>query len=174
MEALSKRDFPIPKPIDVNRHCVIMELVNGHPLLVYDLLYVLYYIMYFILMILMRLFEIWLLFRSRLYDVENVENLYDDLMNLIVRFAQHGVIHGDFNEFNIMINNEEKPVVIDFPQMMSVSHPNAEMLVYLMYKDEYKARLILRIFLTAFYLMNEWNVRVPILIYRLTNKQNCQ
>jgi len=96
MEALSKRDFPVPKPIDVNRHCVLMELVNGYPL-------------------------------CRLYDVENVENLYDDLMNLIVRFAQHGVIHGDFNEFNIMINNEEKPIIIDFPQMMSVSHANAEM-----------------------------------------------
>lgn len=67
------------------------------------------------------------LFRCRLYEVESVENLYDDLMNLIVRFAQHGVIHGDFNEFNIMINNEEKPIVIDFPQMMSFSHPNAEM-----------------------------------------------
>lgn len=52
-------------------------------------------------------------------------------MNLIVRFAQHGVIHGDFNEFNIMINYEEKPIVIDFPQMMSVSHPNAEMLVFM-------------------------------------------
>jgi len=96
MEALSKRGFPVPKPIDVNRHCVIMELVNGHPL-------------------------------CRLYEVDSVENLYDDLMNLIVRFAQHGVIHGDFNEFNIMINNEEKPIVIDFPQMMSVSHPNAQM-----------------------------------------------
>jgi len=47
-------------------------------------------------------------------------------MNLIVRFAQHGVIHGDFNEFNIMINSEEKPIVIDFPQMISVSHPNAQ------------------------------------------------
>ncbi|XP_022162813.1 serine/threonine-protein kinase RIO2 [Myzus persicae] len=96
MEALSKRDFPVPKPIDINRHCVLMELVNGHPL-------------------------------SRLYEVDNVENLYDDLMNLIVRFAQHGVIHGDFNEFNIMINDEEKPIVIDFPQMVSVTHANAKM-----------------------------------------------
>lgn len=75
-------------------------------------------------------FLIWLLFRSRIYEVNHVENLYDDLMNLIVRFAQYGVIHGDFNEFNIMINNEEKPIVIDFPQMMSVSHPNAQMWVY--------------------------------------------
>lgn len=37
MEALSKRDFPVPKPIDVNRHCVLMELINGHPLLVFVL-----------------------------------------------------------------------------------------------------------------------------------------
>lgn len=35
MEALSKRDFPVPKPIDINRHCVVMELVNGYPLLVF-------------------------------------------------------------------------------------------------------------------------------------------
>lgn len=68
-------------------------------------------------------------FRCRLCEVENVEDLYDELMNLIVRFAQHGVIHGDFNEFNIMINNDEKPIIIDFPQMMSVSHPNAQMCV---------------------------------------------
>lgn len=72
-------------------------------------------------------FSLLKLFRSRLYEVDNVENLYDDLMNLIVRFAQHGVIHGDFNEFNIMINDEEKPIVIDFPQMVSVTHANAKM-----------------------------------------------
>lgn len=60
-------------------------------------------------------------------EVNNVEALYDELMNLIVRFADSGVIHGDFNEFNIMLKDDEHPVVIDFPQMMSVEHPNAEM-----------------------------------------------
>ena len=29
--------------------------------------------------------------------------LYDKLMKLLVKFADHGVIHGDFNEFNIML-----------------------------------------------------------------------
>lgn len=62
-----------------------------------------------------------------MYEVADVESLYDELMDLIVRLGNHGVIHGDFNEFNIMITNEGKPVVIDFPQMMSTSHPNAEM-----------------------------------------------
>lgn len=32
MKALYQRGFPVPKPIDYNRHCVIMELVIGKPL----------------------------------------------------------------------------------------------------------------------------------------------
>ena len=62
-----------------------------------------------------------------MYEVTDVESLYDELMDLIVRLGNHGVIHGDFNEFNLMITNEGKPVIIDFPQMMSTSHFNAEM-----------------------------------------------
>lgn len=60
-------------------------------------------------------------------ELNDVEALYDELMNLIVRFANSGVIHGDFNEFNIMVKEDEKPIIIDFPQMMSTAHPNAEM-----------------------------------------------
>lgn len=60
-------------------------------------------------------------------ELNNVEALYDELMNLIVRFANSGVIHGDFNEFNIIISDDEKPIIIDFPQMVSTSHVNAEM-----------------------------------------------
>ncbi|XP_066994504.2 serine/threonine-protein kinase RIO2 [Anabrus simplex] len=96
MKALKERDFPVPEPIDFNRHCVVMELVDGHPL-------------------------------CQVHEVEDVEALYDELMNLIVRLGNHGVIHGDFNEFNIMLSEGDKPIIIDFPQMMSTSHPNAEM-----------------------------------------------
>lgn len=61
-------------------------------------------------------------------EVKDVEGLYDELMNIIVRLADSGVIHGDFNEFNIMLkSDDEKPVIIDFPQMVSTSHPNAEL-----------------------------------------------
>uniref|UniRef100_A0A0K0EYT3 Serine/threonine-protein kinase RIO2 n=1 Tax=Strongyloides venezuelensis TaxID=75913 RepID=A0A0K0EYT3_STRVS len=52
--------------------------------------------------------------------------LYDKLMNLIVRLARHGLIHGDFNEFNLMMKKDEEPIMIDFPQMISIDHPNAE------------------------------------------------
>lgn len=96
MKALHERGFPVPKPIDFNRHCVIMELIEGAPLI-------------------------------NVAEVDNVEDLYDELMNLVVRLADCGVIHGDFNEFNIMLTNEGKPIIIDFPQMISTNHANAEM-----------------------------------------------
>merc|ERR1719433_1637701 len=47
-------------------------------------------------------------------------------MDLILRFAAVGVIHGDFNEFNIMIADDGSPVIIDFPQMVSTGHPDAK------------------------------------------------
>lgn len=65
-------------------------------------------------------------FRCNVNEVSNVEALYDELMDLIVRLANHGVIHGDFNEFNIMIKDNGKPIIIDFPQMVSTEHENAE------------------------------------------------
>ncbi|XP_038116984.1 serine/threonine-protein kinase RIO2 [Culex quinquefasciatus] len=87
----------VPRPVDFNRHCVIMELVDGYPL-------------------------------TNVAEVGNVEQLYDDLINLIVRLGNCGVIHEDFNEFNVMITEEDqRPILIDFPQMVSTPHPNAEM-----------------------------------------------
>merc|ERR1719206_719012 len=47
-------------------------------------------------------------------------------MNLLLKFAGHGVIHGDFNGFNIMLDDDGKPVIIDFPQMVSTAHPDAK------------------------------------------------
>ncbi|KAJ3030947.1 UNVERIFIED_CONTAM: hypothetical protein HDU68_007147 [Siphonaria sp. JEL0065] len=48
-------------------------------------------------------------------------------MDLIVRLACAGLIHGDFNEFNLLVSDDGEPVLIDFPQMVSTSHRNAEM-----------------------------------------------
>jgi RIO kinase 2 len=58
--------------------------------------------------------------------VGNPGKLYSQLMELIVKLAQYGLIHGDFNEFNILIKSDGSPILIDFPQMVSTSHINAE------------------------------------------------
>ncbi|XP_071846042.1 serine/threonine-protein kinase RIO2-like isoform X2 [Apostichopus japonicus] len=95
MKALYNNGFPVPKPEDFNRHCVVMELMNAYPL-------------------------------NQVHDVADPGAVYSDLMNLIVRLANHGLIHGDFNEFNIMLDDKDNVTMIDFPQMLSTSHINAE------------------------------------------------
>lgn len=96
MKVLHEHQFPVPRPIDQARHCILMEFIDAYPLRQID-------------------------------QVPSPGKLYSQLMDLIVRFAHAGLIHGDFNEFNILIRRSDgEPVVIDFPQMVSTSHENAE------------------------------------------------
>ncbi|KAJ8469439.1 hypothetical protein ONZ45_g16884 [Pleurotus djamor] len=96
MKVLHEHGFPVPRPIDQARHCILMEFIDAYPL-------------------------------RQISDVASPGKLYSQLMDLIVRLARSGLIHGDFNEFNILIRRESgEPVVIDFPQMVSTSHANAE------------------------------------------------
>uniref|UniRef100_A0A8V0YEZ6 non-specific serine/threonine protein kinase n=1 Tax=Gallus gallus TaxID=9031 RepID=A0A8V0YEZ6_CHICK len=95
MKALYDRKFPVPKPVDYNRHAVIMELLDGYPL-------------------------------CQVRQMEDPASVYSELMDLIVKLANHGLIHGDFNEFNLILDNDDHVTMIDFPQMISTSHPNAE------------------------------------------------
>ena len=41
-------------------------------------------------------------------EVPDPAELYDKLIKLLIKFADHGVIHGDFNEFNIMLGRYQK------------------------------------------------------------------
>ncbi|KAJ2698316.1 Serine/threonine-protein kinase rio2 [Coemansia sp. IMI 203386] len=95
MKVLYENGFPVPVPVDQNRHCVVMEFVEAFPL-------------------------------RQISQVGEPGKLYSKLMDLIVRLAKYGLIHGDFNEFNILLKDDGTPILIDFPQMVSTSHPNAE------------------------------------------------
>jgi RIO kinase 2 len=122
MCALRDAGFPVPEPVGWNRHTVVMELIDAFPL-------------------------------RQISKVPDPPSLYAQLISLILRFAKFGLIHGDFNEFNILVEElgksgktiaqededesegaprtEDKdivlnPIVIDFPQTLSISHPNAE------------------------------------------------
>ncbi|KAG5437474.1 hypothetical protein PCANB_000902 [Pneumocystis canis] len=64
-----------------------------------------------------------------LYKIDNIthpEKLYMTLIKLIIKLANNGLIHGDFNEFNILVYEDLNPVIIDFPQMISIDHCNSE------------------------------------------------
>ncbi len=64
---------------------------------------------------------------TQVKELKNPGKVYADLMNLLIRLAQYGLIHCDFNEFNLLINDNEEITLIDFPQMVSTSHANADM-----------------------------------------------
>ncbi|KAA8541248.1 hypothetical protein F0562_025145 [Nyssa sinensis] len=96
MKALEEHGFPVPNAVDCNRHCVVMSLVQGYPLV-------------------------------QVKQLQNPDMVFETIIDQVVRLAEHGLIHCDFNEFNIMIDDDEKVTMIDFPQMVSVSHRNAQM-----------------------------------------------
>ncbi|KAF3767411.1 hypothetical protein M406DRAFT_338189 [Cryphonectria parasitica EP155] len=119
MQALAEEGFPVPDPVAQSRHTVVMSFIDSYPL-------------------------------RQISAVPDPANLYADLISLILRLAKHGLIHGDFNEFNILIKEENAaaaseeqtggaedaetsgaavltPILIDFPQMVSMDHQNAEM-----------------------------------------------
>ncbi|PVV01788.1 hypothetical protein BB560_003783, partial [Smittium megazygosporum] len=95
MKVLHQHGFPVPTPIDQNRHCIIMSHVKAIPL-------------------------------ENVQNIGDIGLLYSDLMDLIVKLANHGLIHCDFNEFNILVTPDQKPIMIDFPQMVSTNHKDAE------------------------------------------------
>ncbi|KAI9842518.1 MAG: hypothetical protein M1837_007112 [Sclerophora amabilis] len=135
MKILKEHGFPVPVPIAQSRHTVVMELIDAFPL-------------------------------RQITEVPDPAGLYAELISMILRLAEYGLIHGDFNEFNILIKEEEEsediptnpaasvttphnttspspspsplppriptrtrtltPILIDFPQMISTSHANAE------------------------------------------------
>ncbi|MCO5610081.1 hypothetical protein L7F22_064316 [Adiantum nelumboides] len=74
MQALFQHGFPVPTPLAQSRHSILMSRIDGFPL-------------------------------RQIVDLphEHVASLYGSLMTLIVRLARAGLIHCDFNEFNIMV-----------------------------------------------------------------------
>lgn len=99
MNILYNNSFIVPTPYDYLRHCVLMEWIQGYPM-------------------------------KHMKKYTAYKKLYSELMKFIVKLANHGLIHCDFNEFNIIIRNEPKNgydfVVIDFPQCVSIEHPDAK------------------------------------------------
>lgn len=63
---------------------------------------------------------------SQIKELGHPQKVYAVLLEQIIKLAEYGLIHGDFNEFNLMIDDDEKVTIIDFPQMTSTAHPNAQ------------------------------------------------
>ena len=97
MKGLYSHGFSVPRPYGYNRHAIIMEYVPSYPL-------------------------------NKVEEIKDKNVIYHKMMDFIYKLGENGLIHGDFNEFNILLNIDkpDEIVVIDFPQMISLNHPEAE------------------------------------------------
>lgn len=96
MQALYAHGFPTPIPIEHNRHVVAMSKVTGFPMA-----------------------------QIKSGNMEGAEIVFNASLEILKRLAQCGLVHCDFNEFNLMVDEQYQVTLIDFPQMVSSNHINA-------------------------------------------------
>jgi RIO kinase 2 len=89
----------VPEPISHNRHVVAMGVIEGDEL-------------------------------SNFVDVLNPEKILDEIiLNVRRAYLEAGVIHADLSEFNVIMKPDWHILIIDWPQFVRTSHPNAERLL---------------------------------------------
>lgn len=76
MQILFEEGIPTPRPIDTNRHAIVMSLINGDPLC----------------------------HVKKIYEGCSVKEIFTKSLDLVKKFASCGLIHGDFNEFNLLVS----------------------------------------------------------------------
>ncbi|WFC93614.1 non-specific serine/threonine protein kinase [Malassezia brasiliensis] len=99
MKVLYEHQFPVPLPIDQARHTLVMSYIDAYPLR-----------------------------QISGMPFDQVAKLYAALMALIVRLAKAGLIHGDFNEFNLLIREvqEESEYEHEDPETQALAEEEPE------------------------------------------------
>uniref|UniRef100_A0A183BAR5 non-specific serine/threonine protein kinase n=1 Tax=Echinostoma caproni TaxID=27848 RepID=A0A183BAR5_9TREM len=97
MKALYDHGLPVPTPLAHNRNAVVMSYVSDSLPMARVMPSVL-----------------------RAGNGAVAKHLYMQARDVLHKISSIGLIHGDFNEFNLML------VLIDFPQMISRDHETAE------------------------------------------------
>ncbi|MHA1291588.1 MAG: RIO1 family regulatory kinase/ATPase domain-containing protein [Promethearchaeota archaeon] len=102
-EALKKiyqLNLNTPKPIGYNRHALVMEYLRGKELVYYK-------------------------------DIKNPLYLFNEIINQIrIIYKEAKMIHGDLGEFNIIIDEFDNILIIDWLQWISIDHPNANLILH--------------------------------------------
>lgn len=85
----------VPSPYGQNRHIVVMSNIVGDDLYTIN-------------------------------ELKRPDKVFDKLLkNIEKSYIKAQIIHGDLSEFNIIITPKLEPLLIDWPQWVSITHPNA-------------------------------------------------
>jgi len=99
LKKIYKLNLNTPKPITYNRHIVVMSYLRGKEL-------------------------------AYSKDIPNPRKIFKKIIKQIrIIYEKVGIIHGDLGEFNIVIDEKENILIIDWIQWVSKNHPNARKLL---------------------------------------------
>jgi len=101
-EALTKifkLKLDTPKPIAYNRHMIVMSYLKGKELVYFN-------------------------------DLNKPEKIFNKIIKQMkIIFQEAKIVHGDLGEFNIIVDEKENILIIDWLQWVSSDHPNARSLL---------------------------------------------
>lgn len=103
LEDIWKGGGLVPTPIAYNRHSIIMSKIDGIEL-----------------------------YKLKMIDIRTIFNVINDVVKtLAIAYRQAKIIHGDVNQYNVLVSNEQIPkgYIIDWPQYVPVWHRGAECLL---------------------------------------------
>ncbi|MFX0115481.1 MAG: RIO1 family regulatory kinase/ATPase [Candidatus Hodarchaeota archaeon] len=99
-EALSRLSprVRVPQPLAINRHMIVMELLDGDQLN-----------------------------KVRQLTREATSSIFEDILEMVeISVKQVGIVHGDLSEFNIFLARETlDPIFFDYPQFAHTHEPSA-------------------------------------------------
>ncbi|HDI10299.1 hypothetical protein B6U74_06695 [Candidatus Bathyarchaeota archaeon ex4484_205] len=92
----------VPKPLGLNRHAVAMEMITRDKVPAPQLNKVV---------------------------VEDAEEAFHTILDDYKKMVENGVVHGDFNEFNVLVSEDDEFYYIDFPQSVHPEYSGSEELI---------------------------------------------
>ncbi|MCE4629219.1 MAG: phosphotransferase [Desulfurococcales archaeon] len=97
MVVLEREGAMIPKPISWNRNAVVQQYIPGVEL-----------------------------YRIKELDEETANQVLEDILRTIeIAYNKVGIVHGDLSEYNVLVSEDGRGYVIDWPQYVYKEEPNA-------------------------------------------------
>lgn len=96
LKMLYSKGVAVPEPIKQTRHVLVMSMIDGAEIYHFS-------------------------------ELPNAKEIYDEiLVNVRRAYQDVGIIHGDLSPYNIILKPNFHILIIDWPQNVSVTHPNAK------------------------------------------------